>query len=169
MLTPRILSTSGLLLAVVSMLFAVVYLQMIEYLEPCPLCILDRVVVIGLGIVFLLCLTHNPARTGQRVYATLASLLSLTGIAICLRHIWLQNLPADQVPECGAGFWYMLDNMPLLQFMDTILNGSGECAEIQWQFLSLSIPEWTLVLFIVFLAISLSLFFSRSVRDRQHS
>lgn len=165
MLASRTLCTSGLVLAVVSMLFAVVYLQIIEYLEPCPLCILDRAVVIGLGAVFLLGLVHNPAQTGRRVYAIIASLLSLTGIGICLRHIWLQNLPADQVPECGAGFWYMLDSMPLLQFMDTILNGSGECADIQWQFLGLSIPEWTLALFIVFLGLSVSLFFSQSSKD----
>jgi len=89
-----------------------------------------------------------------------------TGIGICLRHIWLQNLPPDQVPECGAGFWYMLDSMPLLQFMDTILNGSGECADIQWSFLGFSIPEWTLLLFIVFLIISVALFFSPSAKDR---
>ena len=148
------------------MLFAVVYLQMIEYLEPCPLCVLDRAVVIALGAVFLLCLLHNPARTGRRIYAGVAALLSLTGIGICLRHIWLQNLPPDQVPECGAGFWYMLDSMPLLQFADTILNGSGECADIQWSFLGFSIPEWTLVLFVVFLIISMALFFSRSAKDR---
>jgi disulfide bond formation protein DsbB len=165
MLAPRTVSTAGLLLAIAAMVFAVGYLQMIEYLEPCPLCVLDRMVVIALGVVFFICLLHNPARTGRRIYGGLAALLSLTGIAICLRHIWLQNLPADQVPECGAGFWYMLESMPLLQFMDTILNGSGECAEIHWQFLGFSIPEWTLVLFVVFFLISISLIFSRSTRD----
>ena len=112
-----------------------------------------------LGVIFLLCWLQNPGKTGQRVYGGVASLASLTGIGICLRHIWLQNLPADQVPECGAGFWYMMDTMPMLQFMDTILNGSGECADIQWQFLGFSIPEWTLVLFVVFLAISIVLMF----------
>lgn len=162
--TPRIISTAGLLLAAASMAFAVGYLQLVEYLEPCPLCVLDRAVVIGLGAVFLLALLHNPAQTGRRIYAALATLLSLTGIGICLRHIWLQNLPADQVPECGAGFWYMLDSMPFAQFLDTILNGSGECAEIQWQFLGFSIPELTLALFVVFLGLSIALFFNRSER-----
>lgn len=166
MTASRTVSAAGLLLAVAAMIFAVGYLQIIEYLEPCPLCVLDRVVVISLGVVFLACLLHNPARTGRRIYAGLGTLLSITGIGICLRHIWLQNLPADQVPECGAGFWYMLDSMPLLQFLDTILNGSGECAEIKWQFLGFTIPEWTLVLFVVFLILSVSLFFSHSVKDR---
>ena len=162
MFTSRVISAGGLLLAVVSMVFAVGYLQMVQYLAPCPLCILDRLVVIGLGVVFLLTLLHNPQRTGRRIYAALAALLSLTGIGICWRHIWLQNLPPDQVPECGAGFSHMLQTMPLMDFLDTILNESGECADIQWQFLGFSIPEWTLVLFVVFLGLSVLLFFSRS-------
>lgn len=165
MFTSRVISTCGFLLAIASMAFAVGYLQMVEYLDPCPLCVLDRGVVIGLGVIFLIALLHNPRQTGRRIYAGIATLLSITGIGICMRHIWLQNLPPDQVPDCGAGFWYMLDSMPFAQFLDTILNGSGECAEIQWQFLGFSIPEWTLVLFVVFLGLSLLLFFSRSQKD----
>lgn len=169
MLASRTVSAAGLVLAIASMIFAVGYLQMIEYLAPCPLCVLDRMVVIALGAVFLLALIHNPARTGRRIYSALGVIFSLTGIGICLRHIWLQNLPPDQVPECGAGFWYMLDSMPVMQFLDTILNGSGECAEIQWQFLGFSIPEWTLVLFVVFLFVSVALFFSRSPKHDLHT
>ncbi len=154
----RSVSIIGLLLGLSSMAFAVGYLQMVEFLEPCPLCILDRAVVIGLCIVFGLALIHNPINIGRKVYAVLAALLSLTGIAICARHIWLQNLPADQVPECGAGFWYMLDTMPFAGFLDTILNGSGECADIQWQLFGLSIPELTLILFVAFLLLSIAMF-----------
>lgn len=162
MFTPRKVSLIGLLLAISSMAFAIGYLQMVEYLEPCPLCILDRTVVIGLGIVFLLALLQNPSQTGSRVYGVIAALLSITGIGICARHIWLQNLPPDQVPECGAGFWYMLESMPIASFLDTILNGSGECADIQWQLFGLSIPELTLGLFVVFLLLSFALFFSNN-------
>lgn len=157
----RTVSLLGLLLAIVSMLFAVVYLQKMEYLEPCPLCILDRAVVIGLGIVFLLALIQNPATVGRRIYAVLAGLLSITGIAICARHIWLQNLPADQVPECGAGFWYMLDTMPLLGFLDTLFNGSGECASIQWTLAGFTLPELTMGVFIAFLLLAVALFTTR--------
>ncbi len=168
MLTTRKISSAGLLLAVVSMVFAVGYLQLIEYLEPCPLCILDRGVVIGLGIVFLIALLHNPSGWGNRVYGVLALLLSATGIAICARHIWLQNLPPDQVPDCGAGFWYMLDAMPFARFLDTILNGSGECAEIQWQFLGFTLPEVTLGLFVVFAVLSLTLIFAAPRKGSAH-
>ncbi len=154
----RSVSLMGLVLGLASMAFAVGYLQMVEYLDPCNLCILDRAVVIGLCIVFAIALIHNPVNVGRKVYAALATLLSLTGIAICARHIWLQNLPKDQVPDCGAGFWYMLDTMPLAGFLDTILNGSGECADIQWQLFGLSIPELTLILFVTFLLLSVAMF-----------
>lgn len=90
--------------------------------------------IIGLGLFFLIALIHNPAQTGSRSCGAITAVLSLTGIAICARHIRLQNLPPDQVPEYGAGFWYMLDSMPFVRFLDTILNGSGECADIKWQF-----------------------------------
>ncbi len=155
-------SLAGFLLAVAAMVFAVGYLQMVEYLDPCPLCILARGVVIGLGAVFLLFLIHRPGVIGRRIYATLASLLALTGMGITARHVWLQNLPPDQVPDCGAGFWYSLDTMPVNQFLDTIFNGSGECADIKWQFAGLSIPQLTFILFAVFLLVSLFLFFCKS-------
>jgi len=156
----RSVSLMGLALGIISMVFAIGYLQMIEYLAPCSLCILDRAVVIGLCIVFALALLHNPVRTGRKIYATLAGILSLTGIGICARHIWLQNQPKGEAPECGAGFWHLFETMPLMSFFDTIFNSTGDCADIQWQFLGLSLPEWTLVLFVVFLLLSLAMFFT---------
>ena len=131
------------------------------------MCILDRGVVIALGVVFLIALVHNSAGWGNRVYGTLALLLSATGITICARHIWLQNLPPDKVPDCGAGFWYMFDSvrnnqLPFTRFLDTILNGSGECADIQWQFFGFTLPEVTLGLFVVFALLSLTLFFVKT-------
>ena len=98
------------------------------------------------------------------MYGTLALLLSATGVAVCARHIWLQNLPPDQVPDCGAGFWYMLDALPMTQFLDTILNGSGECADIQWQFLGFTLPEVTLGLFVVFALLALTLISAGSLK-----
>ncbi len=165
MSAPRLISLLAVLLAIGSMLFAVGYLQMVEHLEPCPLCILDRVVVIALGVCFLLALLHHPAITGRRIYSVIAGLLALTGIGICARHIWLQNLPADQVPECGAGFWFMLDTMPIARFLDTILNGSGECADIQWTLFGFSLPELTLGIFVVFLLMAIALFFAKGQQE----
>lgn len=127
--------------------FAYFYLEKTLFLDPCPLCMLDRVVLLALGSVFLIAALHAPLSVGQKVYQLLTLLLGLLGIAIGTRHVWLQHLPADQVPECGPGLGFMMDTLPFAQVLMKILQGSGECAEVQWQLLGLSIPEQTLILF----------------------
>ncbi len=138
----------GFLLIVAAMLFALFYLEGVLYLEPCPLCIIDRMVLSAIGLVFLLAAVHNPGRIGQRAYAGLNLLLVGLGAAVAGRHVWLQHLPADQVPECGASLDYMLETLPLHRTLQKVLQGSGECADVQWTLLGLSIPEQTLLLFV---------------------
>jgi disulfide bond formation protein DsbB len=147
LVSSRLVNGLGLLVAVASLLIAVLYFERTLYLEPCPLCIIDRLFVAGIGVVFLLALLHNPGRTGQRFYAFVNLLLVAGGTGVAARHVWLQHLPPDQVPECGASLSYMLDTLPLNETLQRVLRGSGECAEIQWTLLGLSIPEQTLILF----------------------
>jgi len=118
-------------------------------LEPCPLCIFQRMVFFGLGVVFLIGTIQNPGRTGARVYGVVLTLIALIGVGIAGRHVWIQHLPPDQVPECGPGLDYMLDVFPLSDVVRTVLTGSGECAEIVWEFLGLSMPAWTLVWYVL--------------------
>ena len=154
MFSYRSLAFIGLLTCTASMLFAVLYLENILYLDPCPLCILDRVVIIALGIVFLIALLHGPRTIFTKVYGFLGIVLSSIGIALASRHIWLQNLPKDQVPECGPDLYYMLDTLPLFDVLKKTLTGSGSCAEISWTFANLTIPEQTLILFVFLLILS---------------
>ncbi len=160
---PRPLFFAGFA-ACAALIAIALYFQHVMYLEPCPLCILQRIAVIGLGMIFFAGALHNPGRIGRRVYATLALLTAGAGGAIAGRHVWLENLPEDQVPACGPGLDYMLDNFPLAQALELILRGSGECAEVAWTFLGLSIPGWTLLAFIGFGALALLLFFRRFER-----
>ncbi|GHC18658.1 disulfide bond formation protein B [Aidingimonas halophila] len=120
-------------------------------LEPCPLCIFQRVAVLAAAAVFLVGILHNPHGRVGLVYAGLSSLAILAGIGIAGRHVWLQSLPADQVPTCGPGLDYMMDVMPLREVLATVFTGSGECAEVDFTFLGLSLPAWTLIGFIVLL------------------
>ncbi len=114
-------------------------------LEPCPLCIMQRIAVISLGIVFLLAALHNPGGVGRYVYAVLLGIATLGGAIVAGRHVWLQLLPADQVPACGPGLDYMLDNFPFQQVIDMVFTGSGECASSDWSLLGLSMPAWVLI------------------------
>ncbi len=145
----------GFLICAAAILFSVFYLERTLYLDPCPLCIIDRILIIGMGIIFLIAMLHNPARLGQRLYGLVNLVIVTGGMAVAGRHIWLQHLPADKVPECGAGLSYMLENFPLHETLKMVLQGSGECAEIQWKFLGLSIPEQTLLLFLFLAAVVL--------------
>jgi len=128
-------------------------LQLVDELEPCPLCIFQRLAFFGLGVVFLVAAIHHPgrgrSRVGSRIYAVLAGLASASGAAIAARHVWIQHLPPDQVPECGPGLDYMLNVFPLWDTVKEVLSGSGECAEVSWTFLGLTIPGWSFIAFVV--------------------
>ena len=124
------------------------FLQYVKHEDPCPLCMLQRVIFIAILAVFALAALHGPKRTGERVYATLIALLSLSGVGVAARHIWLQNLPKDQVPACGPGLDYMLEVMPMAEVLKQLMHGSGECAAKGWTFLALGIPEWSLLCYL---------------------
>lgn len=132
------------------------YLQYAMDLEPCPLCMFQRVALSAMGIVFLIAAVHAPERTGAWVYAVFQVILGGTGIALALRHLWIQSLPPDQVPACGMGIGYMLDTLPFFDVIERTLKGSGECAKVDLV-LGLSIPAWTLALFVVLIAWSVLL------------
>jgi disulfide bond formation protein DsbB len=115
-------------------------------MEPCPLCVFQRIAVISMGIVFLLLAIHNPAPGwANRIYLVLLDLAVLGGIVVAGRHVWLQNLPPDKLPSCGPGLGYMLENFPLGNALKQVFSGSGECATVDWSFLGLSMPAWVLV------------------------
>lgn len=148
----RIVNFLGLAGCLVAMGFAL-YLQHVVGLEPCPLCILQRVAVFAAMGVLVLAILHNPARTGQRVYAVAGLLASLFGLGVAGRHVWLQHMPADQVPACGPGLDYMLDVFPMQEAIAMVLRGSGECAVVDWTFLGFSLAELTAVVFVGLVAL----------------
>ena len=92
----------------------------------------------------------HTSGVGRRIYGAGIVLGGLTGLGIAGRHLWLQNLPADQVPDCGMGLNYMLETMPFTEALSQVFRGSGECAEIHWTFLGLSMPGWTFLWYLAF-------------------
>ena len=124
------------------------YVQHVEFLDPCPLCILQRMAFVWIGLVALAAGLHNPANSGRWIYAGLLILGALAGAIVAGRHVWLQSLPPDQVPECGMGLNYMLETMPYAEVFAQVFYGSGECAQIDWTFFGLSMPWWTLIWYI---------------------
>ena len=142
----------GFLYCLTAMAVALLYFQNYLELEPCPLCILQRIAFIAAGSIFLIAALHNPNNLGRRIYAGLITLSALAGAGVAGWHVRLQNLPEDQVPMCGPGLGYMYESLPFAEMLAQVFKGSGECAELAWSFIGLSIPGWTLVSFL-FLAI----------------
>lgn len=128
------------------------YAQYVLNLEPCPLCIFQRLAVIAMGIIFLLCSIIDPKSKIPKLLTSFSfTAAASTGIAVASRHVWLQNLPSDQVPGCGPGLDFMLSTFPLAEVLEMVFSGSGECANVDWSFLSLSMPSWVIISFFVML------------------
>ena len=149
LVTRRHLLLTGFLISVLLIVY-VLYAQYVLGLEPCPLCILQRVAVIALGISFLLLALRPPQRKQSKLLTSLLLvMISSAGVGIAARHIWLQNLPPDKVPGCGPGLDFMMANFPFSEVLEMVFSGSGECAEISWSFAFLSMPAWALIWLIV--------------------
>ncbi|MFO7908997.1 MAG: disulfide bond formation protein B [Halomonas sp.] len=157
LLTTRSVALAGLAFCALMMAVALA-LQYIAGLAPCPLCVFQRVGVLATAAVLLVAVVHNPSgRWGRAFYGLLSLLTVAGGASVAGRHIWLQSLPADKVPTCGPDLSYMMDMLPLQEVVNRVLSGSGECAEIDFMLLGLSLPAWTLVGFLILALIPLRL------------
>lgn len=121
------------------------YVQHGMGLDPCPLCILQRMAMLGIAVVAFVGVILPRLRW-------LVGLLMLApagwGIATAARHVWIQNLPPEKVPECGAGFDFMREAFGLWEAIKVAFEGSGDCAEVDWSFVGLSMPAWVLIMFV---------------------
>ena len=139
--------------ACLSLLGFALYSQYFLGLNPCPLCSFQRGAFVLLAVVFLIGALHSPGRKGARAtYGVLALLAGAVGIAVAGRHVWLQHLPADKVPACGPDLAYMMEAFPFADVLRKVFTGSGECAVVDWTFLGLSMPEWSLAWFVALVA-----------------
>ncbi|SOB76924.1 disulfide bond formation protein DsbB [Marinobacter sp. LV10R510-11A] len=142
------------------------YMEHVMGLEPCPLCWLQRFGFMGVGLVSLVAALHGPKQLGVRIYGLLLVATAGAGLGTAGRQLWLQNLPADQVPACGPSVEYMLDVLPLSEVLTTALRGTGDCAAVVWRFLGLSIPGWTAVVFTLLVLTGLIMLFHRGKAKR---
>ena len=142
-------------LSCIGMELSAVYFQFVLKLEPCPLCITQRLIVLSLATVFLTGALHNPGNRGVRVYTGLAALFSLAGVSVATYHFLIQILPHDELSSCGPGASYILEHFSLADSIRLFLTGTGDCTEVVWTFLGLSMPFWVGVTFLGLLALCL--------------
>jgi disulfide bond formation protein DsbB len=140
----RALNIIGFLICAGLIAYAL-YAQFHLGLDPCPLCIFQRIGIAALGVVFVVAALHDPRGWGTRVYATLIAIAALVTVAVAARQLYLQHLPPGAVPSCGAPLSMMLKFMPLTAVIRKVLTGSGECGIVNWTFLGLAMPAWVLI------------------------
>jgi protein dithiol:quinone oxidoreductase len=132
------------------------FLQYVKELEPCPMCWFQRAALFAMAIVFLIAAIANPSKSGAKIFAVLTLVTGGTGAALAAQHLYIQSLPADQLPSCGMGITYMLESLPFLEVFARALKGSTECNKIDL-ILGLPIPAWTLIFFVLAVFASFSL------------
>lgn len=138
------------------------YAEHVMHMEPCPLCIFQRIAFMVMAVFFLIGAIHGPKGKGARwAYAAGVILGGLGGIATAARHLWLQTLPADQIPACGPNLGYMMDAFPMAKVLKMVFTGSGECAKVE-PILGLPMPAWTLFWYLLLVVLAVRAAASRS-------
>ncbi|MGH8140185.1 MAG: disulfide bond formation protein B [Steroidobacteraceae bacterium] len=140
----RLLNFAGFI-ACVAMLAYAYFAQYKLGLEPCPLCIFQRIAIAGLGVLFLIAGLHNPRSWGAAIYALLIGAAALATIGVAARHLYVQSLPPGTLPSCGAPLDVLLQFTPVTEVIRKVLTGSGECSQVNWKFLGLAMPAWVLI------------------------
>lgn len=140
----RAVNFGGALVCIALLAYAL-YSQYQLGLEPCPLCIFQRVAIAALAVVFLAAALHHPSGSGRYVYAGLIGIAALTAVGVAARHVYIQSLPPGTVPACGAPLDAMLQMFSVGEVIRKVLTGGGECANIDWRFLGLAMPAWVLI------------------------
>lgn len=138
---------SGLIISAVGIVLIAAYVKPFSELNPCPMCMMQRAIYLSVALfagLGLLTFRYNIAR---KCFAFLSLITAFSGALVAGRQVWLQHLPADKVPACGPGLEYMVEVFPLLEVIQMSLMGTGDCAEVQWQWLGLSIPAWSILIF----------------------
>ncbi len=162
-LTPRLVFLA-VFAACAALIGTALYMQEQMGLDPCPMCILQRYAFVAIGLVALVAGLHGPTRgAALKGYAVLVVLFALIGGGTAIRQSWLQHNPPKS-QSCGTELEFLLENFPLSQALPKIFAGSGDCAAVKWKFLGLSIPEWALVWFVIFLALAVWTAFVRKPR-----
>lgn len=149
------------LLGCIGLLAIALYLEHGVGLVPCPLCHVQRAAVLMFAVLCLLAVVHNPKALGQRIYAGLAGLVAIFGIATAGRQIWLQGLPEDQLPSCLPPLEFMLEAFPLMEIITKMLHGTADCAKVDWTLFGLNIAELSIISFSLMLLLSLFILFRK--------
>lgn len=138
-----------------------IYFQAILELLPCPLCVVQRIAFMGVGLFALLAFLHDPRKIGRRIYAGATGLFALAGLVVAARHAWLVRHPEEAFTCSVSPEERFLNSLPLARWWPDMFEAEGDCLEVVWTFLGLGIPDWAVVLFTLLAMLAAATFFAR--------
>lgn len=135
-------------------LFSWLVLEKLLYLNPCHLCMMQRLAFLLIGLAFLLDAAFFPQSVwGSWLMKFLKYASIFFGIGLAARHLYIQSLPLEKAPKCGLDFWATLEHKGYLEGLWQSMQGTGSCAAKD-TFLGLTIPTWSMMGFLVLLVIA---------------
>ena len=138
----------GFLICAALLGFAV-FMQLQMGLEPCPMCIFQRIAFAALGLLFLIGAVLGGGRSQRAIQGMLAFAAAAIGTGIAIRHVWVQIGPHDEMGSCGPPLSFLSQQMGPFEVFRTVLTGTADCGNIDWRFLGMSMPMWSAVWFVL--------------------
>lgn len=137
-----------------------IFLQHYYELNPCPLCIFSRILLIFMGGIFFIWLMQHliVKKSFDWLYFCLITLALFSGLALSGYHLWLMHLPPEKLPACGPDLSYLLETLPLNEVIVEVFKGSGSCAQDTWRLWGLSIPQLELGIYMLLAGLQLYLY-----------
>ena len=140
-----------------------IYLQLIKNLLPCPLCVVQRVAYWVAGIAALAAFLQGPQAFGRKVYGAFIVIASAAGAAVALRQAWLVRYP--EAFECGISpEEEFLNALPLARWWPDMFEANGDCVDVTWKFIGLTLPDWSAIFFIL---IAILATYATTVQDKR--
>jgi disulfide bond formation protein DsbB len=124
------------------------YLEYAVGLQPCGMCLLQRICLALLTGICLGAAVHGPSHFASLMYWLLGLLCSLAGTVTAWRHVLLQSAPAHELSDCSASVFDLFVSAPWAYVVQQLFNGTVDCEPISWSLFDLSLPEWSLLFFV---------------------
>jgi disulfide bond formation protein DsbB len=138
-------------IAVLAMAFAL-YLQYEVGLKPCPLCSIQRLALIAAGLVGAIGALVARSPGALLAAGGLSGVFALAGAGVAGWHSWLLAFPPESM-SCGRPFQWFHEDFPLVTWLPKLFRGDGDCLAVDWSLLGLTVPHWSLVVFVIALAL----------------
>lgn len=141
------------------MIISALAIQLTFNLEPCPLCITQRIIFIVIGALFIL-FALLPSNNKYIKLSHLISIIAagLVGVIFSIRHIMIQAKIIEIPAECGIDLDYMFENFPLTEAVNLLFKGTGDCSEIDWTFFGITLPQMALLGYIFFITYTIYIY-----------